>query len=746
MLPFARVSAVLLMVTLSSLLCGCPDVVVPVDPNPPVRLFKTAFRYTTGTAPSEIAVLDVNGDTLRDLITANRSANTVSVLLAKQGGGYAAKVDYPVGTAPAGVQVGDLNKDGKPDIVTANADSDNVSVLLGVGDGTFGTALTSGLLSGAIPAALALADLDLDTQLDVAVACSGNNTVSVLYGVGDGTFELVPVVLAAGLGPRSISVADLDLDTRPDLITANRDSNNVSLFFANEDFTYTAAPPLNVGGTPRMARGLAVNSDAWPDLVVSNPGTGDLSVLLAVGDGSYQPERRVEIPFLPTRFAAGDFDGDLINDLAVLVFGEGADAASLGLAVLLKGDGLGDFKNPRFFGAGADALDIQALRMDADTRLDLVTAGGTTANVVFGSGPMAFESEERFAVGLRPRAIAAEDFNKDNKRDLLVTNLDSSDVSLLLGNGNGTFQPQVRISTPGIARAIATGFINADAFADFVVTDLNNSRVVVYLGRGDGTFFPERLVGVRVAGENRGSQPRSVALADMNNDTKLDIVTGNAGTDSVAILLGKGDGDFLAPQEFFAFNFPLDVTVRDFNRDGKLDVAVCNGTEPDSQNATAPRVNVIFGKGDGTLDAESRTSYTTGDGPRGLAVGDLTGEGDLEAITVNQGSDRVFVLEGRTGGKLSLGQGVRAGFEPNSVAVGDFNRDNKLDVLTTNDGDSVAVVLNNGSLSFRVPMEFPVGSSPIGGFVGDVNGDGRPDVVTANRETDDISVLLGAPQ
>lgn len=740
-----RFAPMLLVALMGLVLSGCPDVAIPIDLNPSVRIFKTLLRYQTGTAPSEVTAVDVNGDTLRDLITANRTDSTVSVLLAKSGGGYAPKVDYPVGTAPAGVQVGDLNGDGKPDLVTANADTDSVSVLLGVGDGTFGAASAFGLLTGAVPAALVVADLNLDSKLDVAVACSGNNTVSVLYGVGDGTFELVPTILLTGAGPRSIAVANFDLNLPPDLVTANRDANSVSVFLGQDDFSFAPAQNLSVGGTPRTAKPAMVNNDAWPDLVVSNPGTGDLSVILGRGDGGFLPEKRVDVEHLPTRFATGDFDGDNVTDIAVLLFSEGPNGASLGLAAVLKGDGLGDFKNPRYFGAGAGVLDILALRMDADARLDLVTAGGTTANVIFGSGPQAFEAEERFAVGLRPRAIAAEDFNKDGKRDLVVTNLDSNDVSLLLGNGDGTFRAQTRIPVQGIPRAIATGFINADANADFVVTDLNNSRVVVFLGRGDGTFFPDRVVGVRAAGENRGSQPRSVALADMNTDGKMDLVTGNAGTDSVAILLGKGDGDFEAPKEFFAFNFPLDVTVRDFNRDGKLDVAVCNGTEPDSQSATAPRVNVVFGKGDGTLDPDTRASYTTGDGPRGLAVGDLSGEGNLEGVTVHQGSDRVFVLEGRAGGKLSLGTGVRAGFEPNSVALGDFNRDNKLDVLTTNDGNSIAVVLNNGGLRFQVPIEFPLGTAPIGGFVGDVNGDGRLDVVVANRDTDDVSVLLGAP-
>ncbi len=407
----------------------------------------------------------------------------------------------------------------------------------------------------------------------------------------------------------------------------------------------------------------------------------------------------------------------------------------------VKGEDDGEFAAPRYFGAGPAALDIQALRFDGDSRLDLITAGGTTANVVYGRAGAAFESEERFPVGERPRAFAAADFNRDGKLDLAVNNLDSTDVSILPGNGDGTFKQQLIVDVSGIPRAIAAGSVNSDNNPDFVVTDLNNSRVLVFLGKGDGTFQAERIVSVRAAGETATSQPRSVVLADMNGDGKTDIVTGNANSDSVAIVLGKGDGTFETVKEFFAFNFPLDVAVRDFNGDGKLDVAVVNGTEPDSPIATAPRVNVIFGKGDGTLDDESRTSYTTGDGPRGMVVGEFTGDGNADAVTVHQGDDSVNVLVGRTGGKLSLGESRRAGFDPNSVTGGDVNRDNRQDIMTTNDTESISILLGGGGLNFGAPVSFPVGSDPIGGVLIDLTGDNRPEAIVANRLTNDISVL-----
>lgn len=727
-------------------LAGCPQPpTTPTSLNPNPRLFKTLYRYATGANTSEVVMDDLNGDRVKDLVTSNRGGASISVLLGDPAGGYKEKVDYTAGDSPATVQLVDLNKDGKLDAVVANAGSDDVSVFIGAGDGTFAAQVRYPLLSASLPADMIAADLNDDTKPDLAVACSGNNTVSILYGLGDGTFNLVPTVIPVGKGPRSIVAADLDKNGVLDLVTANRDDNALGILFGQADFSYGPPIKLDVGTTPRTVRAADLDKDGWLDLVASNPGSADMSILLGGGDGEFVAESRVELPYLPTRFVLQDFNNDGDQDLAIVLY-NATDGAPLGLVDVLAGDGEGGFDDHgRLFGIGAGALDIQAVKVDSDSAYDLVATGGATANIVFGTGKLAFETEERFATGTLPRAVAVADFDEDDNKDLLVTNLQSNSVTLLLGDGKGGFAPGESINTPGIPRAIAAGRIDGDGHQDFVVTDLLGNRVAVFLGLGDGTFQDARLVPIRVASEQRNSEPRSVALADMNGDGKADIVTGNAGTDSVAIVLGKGDGTFQTVQEYLAFNYPLDVTARDMNGDGKLDVVVCNGTEPDSQTATAPRVNVILGKGDGTLDPASRLSYTTGDGPRGMVVGDFNADGFPDAVTVHQGSRQVNVLAGRTGGKLTAGTSVRVGIDPVTVTAGDLNRDGKPDLLTTNASNTLSMLLNNGAGGFSVWVDFPIGATPIGAVLADLNKDNRLDVIVSDTATNQISILLGAP-
>ncbi len=177
-----------------------------------------------------------------DLAVANSGDDNVTILLGDGVGAFTEPTGSPfaAGTGPLSVAAGDFDGDGVLDLAVANNGSDNVSVLLGVGDGTFGAAVNFG--AGAAPSSVVLADLDRDGKLDLAVANSGDDDVTILFGDGAGAF---PATLATifgspfdvGLNPRALAAGDFDGDGRPDLAAANQDSDNVSILLN------TAPPP-----------------------------------------------------------------------------------------------------------------------------------------------------------------------------------------------------------------------------------------------------------------------------------------------------------------------------------------------------------------------------------------------------------------------------------------------------------------------------------------------------------------------
>jgi hypothetical protein len=161
------------------------------------------------------------------------------VLLGNGNGTFGAKTDFDTGTTPVSVAIADLNADDRLDLAVVNSSSSTVSVLLGNGNGTFGAKTDFG--TGGGPNSVAIADLNADGRPDLAVGNFFTNTVSVLLGNGDGTFA-AKTDFGAGNGPLSVTIADLNADGRPDLVVANYFSNTVSALLNRG-----APAPIEVG-------------------------------------------------------------------------------------------------------------------------------------------------------------------------------------------------------------------------------------------------------------------------------------------------------------------------------------------------------------------------------------------------------------------------------------------------------------------------------------------------------------------
>ena len=215
----------------------------------------------------------MNGDGKLDVAVTSFPGGTANVLLGNGDGTFKVEHAFTVGTQPFAVAVGDVNGDGRLDLVTANRGSNTVSVLLGNGDGTFKPATASPFSSGAAPVSVAVADLNGDGRLDVAVTNSTANTLSVFLGNGNGTFAVAPGSSpATGTYPRHVTVAFVNGDGIPDLITANTNSGNASVFLGNGNGTFRGALNYSVGVTPLDVVARDFNGDGRADLAVVTAG------------------------------------------------------------------------------------------------------------------------------------------------------------------------------------------------------------------------------------------------------------------------------------------------------------------------------------------------------------------------------------------------------------------------------------------------------------------------------------------
>lgn len=287
--------------------------------------FQSKGAFVVGLGPTYAVVGDFNGDGKLDLATANADDNTVSILLGKGDGTFQPATAYPVSLYSTALAAADFNRDGKLDLAVNDGGSDTVSILLGNGDGTFQTHVD--YATGSMPQDVAVGDYNQDGKLDLAVndlncanppSC-GPGMVSILLGNGDGTFQ-THVEYTTGPSPDSVTAGDLNGDGILDLVTASGTygaNDTVSVLLGNGDGTFQPNVDYTTGTAPTFVALGDFNGDRKIDLAVANAGSNSVSILLGKGDGTFRPHIDFAAGTTANGIAAGDFNGDGRLDLAV---------------------------------------------------------------------------------------------------------------------------------------------------------------------------------------------------------------------------------------------------------------------------------------------------------------------------------------------------------------------------------------------------------------------------------------------
>ena len=597
--------------------------------------FQSALTFPTDSNPTSLAIGDVNEDGIPDLVVANSTANNLTVFLGAGNGTFSATQTIADPWAAWAVVLGDVDGNGHLDIIVASQDSNIVQVFYGHGNGTFdGGAAAVNFPVGTQPRSLLFADLNGDGKKDLAVANYGSNDVSVLLGTGNSLhpFEAA-LTFAAGAAATAIACGDIDGDGIPDLVLANSGASNLTLLLGIGDGSFRAPLDYATSG-PAWPAGpgslvLAdLDRDGRLDIAVVDANHNVVEVVHGTGNrnasGRFEPAVNYAVGDGPHAVVSGDLNGDGIPDVAV------ANTNSNSVSVLF-GSGAGSFQPalPIPTGRLPSSVAIGQTRRNGHSDLVVANAQDNNVSVILGNGDGTFQPAVNYLVGNFPWSVALGDVNGDGKLDIIVANEGGNTVSILIGNGDGTFQTQTSVSVPGQPYSVALGELDRNGHLD-IVTVCIDGGVAVLRGNGDGTFQA-------AAAYAAGTSPTSVAIADVNGDGRLDVVALNDGSSSVSVLLGNGDGTLQAAVNLPVGNNPVALVVADVNGDGKPDLLIAD--------AGTTSLAVLFGNGDGTF--QPLTNYAPAAyGPFALAVADLNRDGTPDVIVANVNSSDVSVFLG----------------------------------------------------------------------------------------------------
>ncbi|MBL8215914.1 MAG: VCBS repeat-containing protein [Bryobacterales bacterium] len=354
---------------------------------------------------------------------------TVNVVAAPLTSFVSAGTALAVGNFPFDLTSADFNGDGKLDVVIANANSSDLSMYYGNGNATFSALVTIPVNS---PRRLAVADFNGDGRPDLAVS-SANNNLEILLNAGGSGFTAHPPI-NAGTAGAALAVADFNRDGKADIaFPGSYGGNNVRVFLGDGagGFTQAAGSPFNTGNTPLGIAVADFNADGSPDIVTTNYGSNNLSVLQGIGNGNFQPRVNYGTGITPEAVSVGDFNNDGKTDII-------AGSRYNSTLTLLLGNGSGSFSPAGPLSGGNSAYALASGDWNGDGNTDLVAVNYSNGGVsVFrgnGNGTFTALSGSPYPTGTQPTAVIVGNLNGDSKIDLAITNAGSNNLTVLLGN------------------------------------------------------------------------------------------------------------------------------------------------------------------------------------------------------------------------------------------------------------------------------------------------------------------------
>lgn len=752
----------------------------------PVGVYNAQYSYVF-----DQDVADINGDGHADIVAGGYDSRGILVMLGNGNGSFT-KIFHANAsvTRTRWVRIIDLDGDGKKDVVTVSADG---AVDFFKGDNNWtGTVTKQAALTGQGDLyGFDFGDFNGDGKIDIALSRYAATTdVAVLLNCTNAATVayngLTPACSNTGgslinfhnLGwafsptySRDLVVDDFNGDGKADIIASSYNNSRITIYPGVGNGTFLAGQVFTVGTfNPRGIVKGDMDGDGITDYVLT--GNLAISVMLNNGDGTFKDVRVFSIDDTNVdseNLDIGDIDGD--GDLDIVYTAEAAHTSAVGI---FFNDGSGNLYGRKTYTVGYSARAPKLAKvLDSSTRPDLVFASSfwvSLSRVLIypnngTSNP--YHSGDHFLINPPANysaifgAPVVGDINNDGFLDI-ITKIGGA-ASTSFGSAAGTFSVSPVTFPTGDTSAVwylgkqnLLTDLNGDGNLDYVSANWNgggSGTVTVMIGNGDGTWGSQFSFAPNQSGCTLNGGARGIDSADFNRDGKMDLVIatgcGTAPGSQTYIYFGNGDGSFdttsprvLTGEGSYA-NLPKSM---DLDGDGKIDLVVAH------ENAW---IQVFKGRGDGSFDPPQRANLLTSATPSSIDIAEVNGDGTFDILVSTYGGPTMSVIMMGPGAVLGAPQtvtgvtGEYANQRTPAAAFVDWDLDGKIDIvsvrsfynsLNTAGGGGIHFLKGNGLGNFLNPTLIWSQSafgpySDVNLTIADINGDGKPDLITGNAYT-----------
>jgi adhesin/invasin len=686
-----RISALLLLAVASACAKHSGDVGILQPAGTPK--FETRSEISSGTGThSDYEVADFNGDTFLDMAVIGLSGEMR--ILFGDGTNFTLAQSIQLDGLPIWIAGGDFDEDGDRDLVVVRNTGNSTDIWWNDGLGNF-TAGPS-LPVGQDALAVVVGDVDGDGHLDVLVSRPVAPEIVAHFGDGTGSFSTATsITLPNGGSAFNLQIGDVTRDGVPDLIVADPVLSRVLVYPGinnNQKANLGAfAYQLDIPGAPRAVSVGDLSGDGLPDMAVS----------------AFEANRFVVVTDIGLEALAGQDGGGVAIPVSFSSFDVLVDASpSVSTIADVTGDGIPDL--------------VACLLGKASMVVVPQTAQGVLGEHIH------FD-----ATGLPLRPFVG-DFDHNGKNDLFALSGLGDRINLWLSRADGELLG-ARNYNCGLPTAawLGGGDFDGDGDNEVVVGSFDSTRVSLMQRRADGAL--EAVYSVDI-----GAPVMQIETADFDFDGRMDLLVSVPGGVKLLHNLSSAGNYNLQLMPGLAVtvgssDLPFGVTAADLDRDGDLDIAVCDYLGGSVHILPGTAVPFVFGQ---------EKVITLAGGPVDVVAADFTGDNVLDLAVSRIGMSDIVVLRNDGNLEFSSFLDVPVGQAPTYLITADFNRDNRADLVVSNGNSGTISVLFATATGFT-GQSYPAGSTPTALLAGDLTGDGLPDILVTSLVSGDFRVMVG---